>query len=199
MSLAAPEDTSTRGKEFLFNALWAAVGETEFKSVPVYRHKPVRCSVQIPLTFMFREGEPAKALSMDRSKQFITRVSPEEPSLYENARSDAQNRGVKQYRNMLVEYQRENKYDDCQSSQDEPYLCTVTYVDGEQEDLTAQRLDLLMHNDNWRMQILLLQGYVPVVSRLSGNYEMATNVSNTQPSDCCTRLLLHPAAVMLSC
>jgi hypothetical protein len=131
---------------------------------------------------MFREGEPTKALSMDRLKQFITRVSPEEPSLYENARSDAQNRGVKQYRNMLMEYQRENKYAECQSSQGEPFLCTVTYVDGEQEDLTAQRLDLLMHNDNWRMQILLLQGYVPAVSRQTGNYELGANVSNTYPS-----------------
>ena len=115
---------------------------------------------------------------MDRSKQFITRVSPEEPSLYENARSDAQNRGVKQYRNMLMEYQQDNKYTECQPDHSDPFLCTVTYVDGEQEDLTAQRLDLLMHNDNWRMQILLLQGYVPKVSRQFGNYELAANVSD---------------------
>ena len=192
-----PQDTSIKGKSFLFNAIWAAVGDTEFTSVHGYRHKPVRCNVPIPLTFMFKDGEPFKALTMDKNN-LIVRVSPEDVSLYENARSDATNRGMKQYRNMLLDYQMFNRYGECQQSPHDPILCTgidtlhqlplsthpyinsppsiypitVTYVDGEQEDLTLQRLDLLMHNDNWRQQVMLLQGYVPtVVNREMGNYD----------------------------
>ena len=191
-----PQDTSIKGKSFLFNAIWAAVGETEFSSVQGYRHKPVRCNVPIPLTFMFKDGEPFKALTMDKNN-LIVRISPEEVSLYENARSDATNRGMKQYRNMLLDYQTANRYGECQQFPHDPILCTgintsypltyqcthnntspsllsitVTYVDDEQEDLTLQRLDLLMHNDNWRQQVMLLQGYVPtVVTREMGNYD----------------------------
>ena len=172
---AAAEDTAQRSKDFVFNALWAAVGETEFTSVQGYRHKPVRCEVKVPLTFVFKDGEPWRAVSMDRANQVIVRVPLEEPSLYDDARSDAVNRGMKQYRNMLMEYQRANRYGECQANPADPLLCTVTFVDGEQEDMTLPRLDLLMHNDGWRNQVLLIQGYVPAVDRKVGNYELMRN------------------------
>ena len=167
------EDTAAKGKDFVFNALWAAVGETEFTSVQGYRHKPVRCQIKVPLTFVFKDGEPWRAVAMDRANQFIVRVPLEAPSLYENARSDVTNKGMTHYRNMLLEFSRTNRYGECQANPADPFLCTATFVDGEQEDMTLQRLDLLMHNDGWRNQVLLIQGYVPAVDRKVGNYELA--------------------------
>ena len=39
------EDTAAKGKDFVFNALWAAVGETEFTSAVFTREKTHGCAI----------------------------------------------------------------------------------------------------------------------------------------------------------
>ena len=40
-------------------------------------------------------------------------------------------------------------------------LCTVTYSDGAREDIDLKSFDMLIRNDYWRSQLVLIQGYVP--------------------------------------
>lgn len=50
-------------------------------------------------------------------------------------------------------------------------------MDSEQEDLTIEQMDLLMQSESWRIQIMLLQGYVPLVdgSHVNGLYKTTSD------------------------
>jgi hypothetical protein len=49
-------------------------------------------------------------------------------------------------------------------------MAKVLYNDGEREDVNLRTFDILMRNDAWRSQVLLLQGFVPAVSVQSGRF-----------------------------
>ena len=44
------------------------------------------------------------------------------------------------------------------------------YNDGEREDVNLRTLDILMRNEAWCSQVLVLQGYVPAASTQSGRF-----------------------------
>lgn len=46
----------------------------------------------------------------------------------------------------------------------------VSYTDGEFEELTLSALDSLTRSDTWRLQVLVIQGYVPPTSSQDGHY-----------------------------
>lgn len=52
----------------------------------------------------------------------------------------------------------------------------VFYIDNESEEMTLNTLDILVRNEQWRKQILLIQGYVPRKSLQTGNYSHAPQV-----------------------
>ena len=81
---------------------------------------------------------------MDKNN-VIVRVSPEDVSLYENARSDATNRGMKQYRTMLLDYQTLNRYGECQEFHD-PILCTGINTPYQLHSLTYTSLSTHLHH-----------------------------------------------------
>jgi hypothetical protein len=171
------EDIIYRGRDWLYNTLWDAVGEARGS----VREMAVRCSVNIPVTLLFKDGEPHKALSMDSSDRFIQRVSLQDkdaseleirdPEQADYANTINPERQVKRYRTLLLDYQSRFRYDRYQTQNAEPFICTATYIDGEREHLTLQKLDILMNNDVWRNQLIMLQGYVPAIKSISGIFE----------------------------
>lgn len=59
--------TAIRGKDWVFNAFWAACGEP---TAP-------KCSMEIPITFIFKSGKPIKVIRTD-TRGFLERVSLDE-------------------------------------------------------------------------------------------------------------------------
>jgi hypothetical protein len=55
-------------------------------------------------------------------------------------------------------------------------MMQVFYIDNESEEMTLNTLDILVRNEQWRKQILLIQGYVPRKSLQTGNYSHAPQV-----------------------
>lgn len=51
-------------------------------------------------------------------------------------------------------------------------------MDDQIENLTAKSLELLLRNDTWRAQVLLIQGYVPVQSLQTGLFSQQPVVSH---------------------
>lgn len=134
-----------------------------------------RCPITIPLTFIFREGQPVKALATDPSTRVVDRVSMEGYT-FEREAGDGNdlrgehNRYLRILRKMLFEYSRENEYDKVQESGEKMMLCTVYYADGEKEHIDVYTFDILIRNDSWRQQVLIVQGFVPAISVQQGTF-----------------------------
>lgn len=62
----ASESTSIRGKDWVFNAFWAACLAPAGIST--------RCSLNIPVTALFKDGLPVKVVATDPAKGFIEKV-----------------------------------------------------------------------------------------------------------------------------
>lgn len=160
--------TSIRGKDWIFNAIWAACGET---NAP-------KCTINIPVTIIFRLGQPFKCLGTDKSTGNVKRLSLEDVGMERNSddygfRGEA-NKLLRACRQLIINYSRDNDYAMFQGDVEEPLVCTVscnegrgnkglvissftflqvTYSDGEREDMSCRTFDILMRNDNWRMQV----------------------------------------------
>lgn len=114
--------TSIRGKDWVFNAFWAAAGEG---SAP-------KCLLQIPVTFIFREDRPFKALGTDISGT-IQRISLEDVEL---DRNDTDNgfrgeyyRTIRAMRNVLIDFSVRNGYSDVQQKKyGKVNICNVSIV-----------------------------------------------------------------------
>lgn len=127
------------------------------------------------MTFIFRNGQPLKGLETDITKgnPFVSRISSNESSVLErelgdNGLSGERNKYLRNFRKSIVRYSSESNYlkvqeFDSQSAdqENEPKVCTVFYADGDIEDLDLRALDILIRNDSWRKQVLIVQGYVP--------------------------------------
>ena len=46
----------------------------------------------------------------------------------------------------------------------------MSYTDGEFEELSLHSMDSLLRSDAWRLQVLVVQGYVPFASKQDGHY-----------------------------
>lgn len=162
---ANPNVTSFRGKDWLFNALWAPGSDP---TAP-------KCTVRIPLTILFHQGQPFKGLETNDSTGYVQRINFEEAGLeLERSVSEVRlagdgNRMMRIMRKLLKDYAEKNKYYTSQKIE-EPYICSVTYTDGEREDVNLRTFDILLRNEPWRMQVLIMQGYVPTISKANGRY-----------------------------
>ena len=112
---------SFRGKDWLFNALWAPGSDP---SAP-------QCTVRIPLTILFHQGQPFKGLETNEASEYVQRVNFEEAglelerSMDEVRLSGEGNRLMRLMRKLLLDYASKHKYMAAQNVE-EPFVCTVT-------------------------------------------------------------------------
>ena len=162
MSESSFVETNARSKDWIFNALWAAAGNS---AAP-------KCNINLPVTFIFRNGQPLKALHTDKESGFVSRleIDPNERigQVSPGFRGE-KNRFLRHFRNELLKFSTENNYDVEQNVYN-PKVCTTFYSDGEIEHIDLSTLDILLKNETWRMQVLLAQGYVPRLSEQKGYY-----------------------------
>eukprot|EP01040_Poterioochromonas_malhamensis_P013046 gene13046-14311_t len=164
--------TSIRGKDWIFNALWGACGPGVYGSAS--------CVLNIPITFLFKDGLPVKVLTTDPSTGKLQRIYLDQIQLSrfdfsEGFRGPAMHslRGVLK---LLEDYQLQNQYNAHQDDPNNPYLAKVIYIDDETENLTRDVLTKMLRMENWRMQVLLIQGFVPISSVQSGFYSQKPQV-----------------------
>jgi hypothetical protein len=164
--------TVIRGKDWVFNALWAACGSGVYGSN--------QCILNIPVTFTFKDGKPNKVITTDPATGKVTRMFLDSIQLerfdYSKGFRGSSLHDLRALRKVLDDYSIENRYY-VQPDQDEPYVAKVTYTDDQTECLTGKTLDVLLRNDAWRQQVLLIQGYIPTTSTQSGLYSQQPHVS----------------------
>jgi hypothetical protein len=163
--------TAIRGKDWVFNAFWAACGDS---------NSP-KCSINIPITFIFNCGKPTKTLTTDLRSGYIKRIILEDISV-ERTETERGLRGdnfrnLRVIRQLLLEFSEISGYTNLQDN-DDPFVCKVFYSDGQVEDLSMKTLDILMRNETWRMQVLLVQGYVHTLSIQTGNFSITPKVNH---------------------
>jgi hypothetical protein len=55
----------------------------------------------------------------------------------------------------------------------------VFYTDNQMEDVSLTTFDTLARNEAWRLQVLLIQGYIPASSTIDGNYARYSQVCSS--------------------
>ncbi len=159
-----------RGKEWIFDALW---GSCIDPTAP-------KCWINIPLTFIFNDSLPYKAILSETETGVIKRLELDEIGLNlkigENAFQDDQDSKVNKYlritRKLLIEYSVTNEYSQVQLNRgvSEPYIASAFYIDGEKEDLTLRAFDILIRKSQWRAQVNMIQGYIPATDVKAGYF-----------------------------
>ncbi len=114
--------TSIRGKDWIYNALWSSCSADT---------PGPRCLINIPLTFLFRDGQPGKSLVTDIVSGLVKRVQMDDIPL-DRVTGEIGFRGenlkrIRILRQLLLDYQGVNKYDKVQAKKDEPHICTVSH------------------------------------------------------------------------
>jgi hypothetical protein len=163
--------TAIRGKDWVFNALWASCAD-----------KTLKFLLTIPVTFILRDGQPYRGITScndtaDSSAQsIIKRLSLD--AVDERALGDSSsfrghtNKGFRLIRQHLIDFQKKNGFDEGQANVEEPLFCHIFYSDGEEENISLRIFDVLLRNKSWRLQVLMLQGYVPAHSLKIGTFQM---------------------------
>jgi hypothetical protein len=164
-------------KDWLYGVLYAA---SQDATAP-------RCAIVIPLTLLFRDGLPDKVLVTDSAKKCVTGFSSPFADVLSASASAAtpvsvakeakalRRKCTRYCVDMLREYSEQNGFAAVQHSV-EPLVCSVTYVDGEREDLSLAHFDRLSRNDTWCQQLILVQGFVPYQSLEAGLYRRRSAV-----------------------
>ena len=96
--------TAIRGKDWVFNAFWAACGEPTSP----------KCSLNIPITFLFKNGRPFKNLCTDLNSGFIKRIILEDVVVdrmeNENGLRGESFRQLRAVRQLLLEFADKSGY-----------------------------------------------------------------------------------------
>jgi hypothetical protein len=163
--------SSTRGKEWVYSALWTAC---EDPRVP-------KSLIKIPLTFIFRNGLPTKVVTNNDKTGTVKRVNLSGIETHPDDKRTQKEDDIKNLalvRKLVIEFAMQTNYYDSQLNRgiEEPMVVSVIYLDGQSEDLSLYSYDELIRRESWRCQLLLVQGYIPVMSVQSGYYELVTKV-----------------------
>ncbi len=112
--------TAVRGKDWVFNAFWAACGES---GAP-------KCAVNIPITCLFKEGKPFKSLITDDVgvvKRIILEDVPLDREGSERGYRGTTVRSLRALRKVLIEYSQNKGYQQAQEAIGQsPYICNVS-------------------------------------------------------------------------
>lgn len=113
--------TSIRGKDWVFNALWGALGPGVYGSA--------NCLLNIPITFIFKEGVPVKTLMTDPSTGKLKRISLDQVQLsrfdYSEGFRGPSLHSLRVLRKLLDDYSVENNYNNQQEDPENPFLAKV--------------------------------------------------------------------------
>jgi hypothetical protein len=117
-------NSSIKGKDWVYNAFWAACGD---------RNAP--CSINIPITFIFRNGIPVKALTTDELG-YLKRIDLENIILERNIKDKGfrgqEFRDLNIIRKLLIEFRDVNGYEILDKQSDEDIIiCKVTIKIGQ--------------------------------------------------------------------
>lgn len=109
-----------RDRDWLYNALWLACGD---KRIP-------KCSMNIPVTVIFHDGLPFKAVETDRGTGFIERLDLSHDRFVERQLGEVgfqglQDRQLRALRKVLLEFSDLNQFNDAQKEIEEPYITKV--------------------------------------------------------------------------
>lgn len=113
--------TAIRGKDWIFTAFWAACFENS--TAP-------KCFVHVPLTVLFKDGNPHKALHTDIVSGIVKRINFDE-IIVDRLENERGFRGeslklFRVFRKLLIEYSSNNGYFKAQLDlNEEPFICNV--------------------------------------------------------------------------
>ena len=133
---------------------------------------------------MLFQGRVVKGLETDRDSGLIRRINIDdnETTFIRDTEiigntlplQGSLNRDIQCMRQNLLKFQKfyisNSNFVLYNNNTDEIPICTVTYTDGNQEELTLKTLDILSRNESWLSQLLLVQGHIPYVSNSLGHY-----------------------------
>ncbi len=184
--------TAIRGKDWAFQALWASCPASTASLVDSSNDREVNsggCFLNIPITCLFKDGVPNKCMMTDENTGRIKRLYLERIVIDRvqerihrghGAAPPMQNQLFRAMLKVLMDYSRINGYDirqDDNENKDEPFIAKVTYSDDQVENLNAKTLEILLRNEAWRSQIVMIQGYIPTTSTQTGVYSQKPTVS----------------------
>ena len=159
------QEGSVDNKDFIFNTLWTTTVDEDSTS---------KCKVEIPLTFIWKNGSPFRVLSYDSNYKEVIRINFEHMMVERSVGVDPtigqSNQKLSFFRKLLIEYQDKRKYGNDIQFIDKPKICTVFFMDGTDEDLDLWTLDILLRNDLWCMQVVMIQAFIPVKDTVEGIY-----------------------------
>ena len=120
----AADSTSIRGKDWVFNAFWAATLALRTADVQV-----APCTLNIPVTVVFKSGRPTKTLRTSAGGK-VEKVNLDEitDERFESEKGfrGTSFKGLRALRRLLIEFSDKHGYALAQSSQnDEPFICKV--------------------------------------------------------------------------
>ena len=150
-------------KDWIFGVMYAASQE---ETAP-------QCSLVIPLTLLFNRGYPEKVIISETQKKYVRGFATpfqQTPPTGSKELKTLRKTCFRYCHEMLVEYGQQNGYTAIQQDVEEPILCTVTYADGEREDLSLGKFERLFRTDVWCKQLVMIQGYVPYHTLQTGSY-----------------------------
>jgi hypothetical protein len=130
----ASEATAIRGKDWIFNAFWAACLSPANSST--------RCALNIPVTALFKDGLPYKAVATDPNKGLVEKVSlDDDADFYGIGEKTSESTGnfdyafrgdslkcLRHLRNLLADFSFKHGYDLYQKKNfknDQPFICKV--------------------------------------------------------------------------
>ena len=130
----ASEATAIRGKDWIFNAFWAACLSPANSST--------RCALNIPVTALFKDGLPCKAVATDPSRGLVEKVSlDDETNFYGIDENNSGSAGKFDYgfrgdslkclrylRKLLIDFSLKHDYGSYQKlnlKNDHPFICKV--------------------------------------------------------------------------
>jgi hypothetical protein len=114
--------TAIRGKDWIYTALWSSCGPDS---------QAPRCIINVPLTFLFKDGQPHKAVITDIVTGYVKRVLlediPIDRTVGESGFKGENFKKLRLMRQVLLDYQSQCGYAlvQSQSGQQEPVLCSV--------------------------------------------------------------------------
>ena len=116
--------TAIRGKDWIFNAFWAASLSGNSSGT--------KCSLNLPVTCIFKDGYPSKTVMTDNQTGFIKRVVLDDESLSDrihNIEKGLRGESFKELRalrKLIINFSESNGYNNAQSQQEEPFICKVS-------------------------------------------------------------------------
>lgn len=116
--------TAIRGKDWVFNALWAVCGSTGANTSS-------SCILSIPVTFLFKDGMPSKTITTESStgklkKIYLEDIIPDRFD-YSDGFRGASLQPLRALRKLLDDYSMEHGYYRMQNSS-EPYIAKVNHA-----------------------------------------------------------------------